>query len=94
MMEGINSESVPGQTPTPKHWNGLTAEEKIERMRSVIHSITRENRSMREMFYNLSNNFREHKHVDGKICITFGIIHETAKIGSVGLSENQDEVYF
>lgn len=52
-----------------KYWGELNADEKIERMRHVVHLLQDEVERLEKRNYRLENGFRNHSHVNDKLMI-------------------------
>lgn len=83
------------QAQREKYWVELTADEKIERMRSEIKKLKNNINSMNSNFYKLKELFLEHKHLDGEVVNKSNMRSDYDEMASGALiNKNQDQVYF
>lgn len=89
--EAIGKNHIGAATP----WIKLSAEEKMERMREIIHSLLSSENRLRQDIDQLKRDFKSHDHLNGRVVSPLEERGIKMLGGSVvGTRQNPEEAYF
>lgn len=98
------SQACENRAVREKYWRELGVEEKLERMRQVLHQRGHQIDELERRLDTAANQFQSHKHVDGQVVIPTPGQHPAEHYGYIGggnryarlgaTTKNSEDFYF